>query len=165
MRNLRTRFEELIKQEPKLILDKAAQSIVCFGVKDWDVPILLQGRKEEGKKWTDSGRILQFYIYDEKEKLITDLFLGKVSNGSQETRQKLFDMAQKPPFNPQYKSLYDKHFSIYKKSFWKPKTFEEMSEIELEATIRCYWAQFLNEHLPEIDRALKKEQWIWSTAK
>ena len=153
---IRVMLENLIRETPDLILDYSAKSSILWTIREWDVSILL-----EGSGWTSSGRMLLFAFANDKENLTITLVIGP---GPQETRQRLFEMAQQsPPLRPVRKALTPKWGAIYKRSFLTSRSYEDASDDELEAEIRKQWAAFLKNDLPKIRAALREQQWIWQS--
>lgn len=147
----------MIKETTDLALDAHLKSYIHFVVREWDVPILL-----EGKDWTASHRILLFSFQNAVNSLRLHLSIGP---GPKETRQRLFEMAtqKKSLFKPA-KTLNTKWNNIFQRSFLKPEDYEDASDDELEKKIREHWIAFLENDLPKIGAALKAEGWIWQSA-
>jgi len=152
---IQTIIENLMQERTDLVLDAPLKRHIRFVVREWDVPILLEGN------WTASHRILLFELTNEPNSLKLGLYIGP---GPQETRQKLLDMAtkNKPPFKPA-KTLKMKWNSIYQRPFLTPESYEDASEDELKAEIRKHWTTFLENDLPKINAALKAEDWVWQS--
>ncbi len=137
---------KLIEAEPELILDDSGKTSIRFSVKDWEVPILKQG-----KGWTPSGRILLFQFTNSIDKLKLALYIGP---GPENTRQELFEFAHKqPPLKPQ-KTLSKLWSVIYSRSFATSRPYEEMSEDEIEAEISDHWKNFVQKDLSKIVAAI-----------
>jgi hypothetical protein len=154
---IQTILENLIQEMTDLAIDAHLKSSTRFVVREWDVPILL-----EGKDWTTSHRILLFEFQNAVNSLKLHLYIGP---GPKETRQRLFDMAtqKKLLFKPA-KSLKTKWNAIFQRSFLKPEDYEDASDDELEKKIREHWIAFLENDLPKIRAALEAEDWIWQSA-
>lgn len=150
-------LEKLIGREPGLVPDHSSKSYVRFGVKDWDVPALLQG---EG--WTSTKRMLLFQFNNFEEKLSLFLVIGP---GPAETRQKILDIAHanQPPFKPAFHALGKKWNTIYVRQFLAASAYEESEGEDLEIEIGKKWKQFLENDLPKIQSALKSQEWIWKS--
>jgi hypothetical protein len=146
-------LENLIQQVPGLVLDTSTKTYIRFALKEWDVPLLL-----EGNGWTPSGRILLFQFDNGKESLKINLYIGP---GPQQTCQKLFDMAKQLPFSIGRRALTNKWGRIYQRPFLTPQSYEDTSDDELEMEIRKHWAAFLENDLPKLGAVIKAQEWIW----
>src|SRR6266568_8176005 len=143
---IRTFLFQLIEAEPDLILDASSKTHIRFAVKDWDVPVL-----REGKGWTPSGRILLFQFTNSSDKLRLTLRIGP---GPEKTRQELFEFAHdQPPLKPS-KSLSKIWSIIYSRSFSTSRPYDEMSDDEIEAEISNHWKNFVQNDLPKIAAAI-----------
>lgn len=154
----RIRFvvEGLIREHPRLELDKNRRDNHKFGVTDWDTPALLTSTG-----WTKSKRMLLFVFHNNPGSLDLQFFIGP---GPEATRQRLLEMARTNPriflMPPNRNS---KFLKIYSRDLLKSEAYEDLDEEEREEEIRKQWGQFLAEVLPRIQEALKKETWIWET--
>jgi hypothetical protein len=151
---VRAILEELVERTPGLVLDHSTKSYIRFTPKEWDMPILL-----EGKGWTPSGRLLLFEFANAIDALTLKLLVGP---GPQVTRLRLFEMAQSAPFKSKYKSLPTKWASIYQRHFLAKESFEETSDDELAEEIGKHWKTFVQNDLPVLTAAIKAQQWIMS---
>jgi hypothetical protein len=145
-------LERLIGSEPGLDLDHSSKSYIRFGIKEWDVPSLLQG---EG--WTRSKRLLLFQFNNYENKLSLFLVIGP---GPTETRQKILDIAHanQPPFKPAFRALGKKCNTIYVRQFLAASAYEEGHVEDLETEIGKKWKQFLDHDLPPIQSILKSQK-------
>lgn len=147
-------LKKLVLENPILDLDRCVKTGVNFGLKEWDVPILLQGQG-----WSPSGRILLFEFANNPNNFNLHLIIGP---GPIETRQKLFNMASlNHPFKPAFKVLGKNWSTIFVRSFLTSSVYQNALLDQLEEEIRKKWDQFLEHDLPEIRAALLKEDWIW----
>jgi len=147
----------LIEDQHSLVLDRTVKSYINFGVREWDVPILLQG---DG--WTRSKRMLLFEFHNSEDRLWLHLVIGP---GPQDTRQRLMDMAHanKPPFKPSQKALAKKWNAIYERQILTPTDYEETAAEDIESEINKKWLQFLEHDLPQIMSIMKSENWLWTS--
>ncbi len=151
---IREVIESLIEGEPGLELDQPTKSEIVFGVRDWDMPLLLRSND-----WTPTGRILLFDFWNTPGSL--DLKLYVVGNPS-ETRQRLLSLAQAHPEVFRVTGNRNaKWVAIYSRQFLGGEAYEDAGQEERKQKIERRWAQFLAEDLPRIDAILKEEAWIW----
>lgn len=141
-------LKDLIQQRDDLVLDSSSKKHVYFSLK----PL-----SSEEKDWTPSGRMLPFLFINGTDNLILKILIG---DGPQETRQKLFKMALKPPFKPVRKNLTDGWLTIYQRHFLKPESYEDTSDDEIVAKIKQQWLHFLNNELPKIQDTVMKHEWV-----
>lgn len=150
---IREMLERVVIKTPGLVLDHCSKSYIRFMPKEWDVQTL------KGEGWMASGRMLLFEFYNLPDRLKLNLVLGP---GSQETRQKLFDMARvRAPFKTASRALSQKWNNLYGKPFLKPSDYDDADNEQLEKEIQKHWAEFLSNDLPKIMDAIKEETWIW----
>jgi len=143
--------KNLIKQTIDLIPDSAPKRYIRFIPKAWDFSIL-----REGQGWTSSNRILLFQFNNEPDSLNLTLVVGP---GSQEIRQKLFEMGQRDPFRISHINLPPKWFSIYSYSILNKESYEG-SDKEIAEQLREQWQLFLEYELPGIDAVMKAQEWL-----
>jgi hypothetical protein len=98
----------------------------------------------------------------EADSIEIKLFVGP---GSEEIRQKLFDMARAHPdvFETPH-SLQaggSPFYQIFSRQLLEQRMYEDATDLELETELRGRWAEFLREDLSRIDAVLKQEEWIW----
>lgn len=147
-------LKDLIRNEPGLELDRTGKTMVNFAKSEWDRPVLLTA-----SGWTRSRRVLLFEFQNSTNSLDLKLFIGP---GPEETRQKLFDMAQANPAIFEIpRELAGKYNTIFSRSLLKKEMYENTDHEEREREIRRRWSEFLEEDLPQIEAALKDERWIW----
>lgn len=54
---------------------------------------------------------------------------------------------------------------IYNRHFLDERLYgSDVSEAERTDVLRARWAEFINVDLPQIDAALRRENWIWKSA-
>jgi len=155
---IREMLEKLIAQEPIFVLDHCSKSYIRFGIKDLDVPLLLQG-----KGWTNTGRMLLFQFNNFEDRLWLYLVIGP---GPVETRQKLHDIAHahRPSFKPAYRALNKKWNTIYDRQILSKSAYDGTTTTEeIETEISKKWTQFMDHDLPQIQSILKSEDWIWES--
>jgi hypothetical protein len=156
---IRPIVEDLIRENPKLVLDLTSKDNIKFGVKDWDTPELLKA-----DRWTESNRILLFIFYNRPGSLDLHLFMGP---GPEATRQRLFEMAAnhevfvEPPPNDASTIRRRSWPAIFTRHFLKPESYEVLDQEQREREVRRRWNEFLHKDLPHIEAALRKETWIW----
>jgi hypothetical protein len=145
----------VINGQPLIELDHSTKSEIRFGVKEWDVPILLKG---EG--WINSNRMLMFQFRNSVNRLVLYLIIGP---GPNEIRQKILDMAHAhtPLLRPAQHALGKKWNTIYTRNFLTVKDYEETTAEEIESEINKKWQQFMEHDLPQIMSFIKSENWIW----
>ncbi len=147
-------LEALIKDEPGLKLDGGGKTKPRFAIQEWDTSALLTG-----SGWTKSGRILMFEFWNYPDGLWLSLLVGP---GSDETRQKLFNMVRANPDVFDISSnLGNKWTGILTRAFLEQGTYSNTDHEDREKEIRKRWAEFLEADLPRIDTVFKKEGWIW----
>lgn len=152
---IREILEKLIDAESRLVLDHSSKSFIRFGVKKWDVPLLM-----EGEGWTRSGRMLLFEFANSASRLVLKFVVGP---GPVETRQNLFDLAveNKPFLKPSFSTLGKLFSTIYTHEYLSSKTYENNDIDEMEAIIKKKWKQFIDSDLGKINDILKSAEWIW----
>ena len=151
----------LIKDEPKLALDKTQKGGIRFAVREWDTPALLI---PEGfpRGWTPSGHMLLFQVTNDHNVLNLHLFLGP---GPEETRQKLLGMVRSNEPDvfvlPRATGTW---IPIYHHPMILPEVYDKLTREQREQEIRRHWDEFLDNDLPRIEEALRREAWIWESA-
>jgi hypothetical protein len=152
---IRDIIEKLIDSNPQLVRDHCSKSYIRFGVKEWDVPILM-----EGEGWTRSKRILLFEFGNFPNRLGMKLIIGP---GPLETRQKIFDLAveSKPFLKPAFNALGKMYSTIYSRDILSPSAYENNELDEIEVNINKKWKQFTESDLTKIHDILKSANWIW----
>lgn len=151
---IRKILESLIKADSRLVLDHSSKSYIRFGVKDWDMPILM-----EGEGWTRSKRILLFEFANTPERLSLKFIIGP---GPTKTRQKLFDLAvsNKPFLKPPFSALGKMYNTIYSHEYLSSKTYKNNDIDEMNDAIMKKWGQFIESDINKIDSILKNANWI-----
>jgi PD-(D/E)XK nuclease superfamily len=86
---IRPMVDGLIREHPRLELDKNRRDNHKFGVTAWDTPALLSAQG-----WTKSGRILLFVFHNYPSSLDLQLFIGP---GPEATRYRLLAMVRTNP--------------------------------------------------------------------
>lgn len=151
---IRELLEKIVQETLGLILDHCTKGYIRFLPESWDsIPQIKAGRG-----WTPTGRILLFEFENLSNALTLRLQIGP---GPDDTRQKLLDMARthQPPLKPASKTLNQQWNSIYRRSFLKPKDYEDADGEQLEKEIRKHWAEFVGGDLPKIMDVLNEEKW------
>ena len=153
---IRSVVEGLIREHPRLELDKNRRDNHKFGVTDWDTPALLTSTG-----WTKSKRMLLFVFHNNPGSLDLQFFIGP---GPEATRQRLLEMARTNPETfVMPPSRHGKFLRIYSRDLLKSEAYEDLDEEEREQEIRRHWDEFLDNDLPRIEEALRREAWIWET--
>ena len=150
----------LVTQESKLELDKTQKGGIRFAVREWDTPKL---RIPEGfpRGWTPSGRMLLFQVTNDHNVLNLHLFLGP---GPEETRQKLLGMVRsnEPDVFVMPRAI-GTWIPIYHRPILLPEVYDKLTREQREQEIRRHWGEFLDNDLPRIEEALRREAWIWES--
>lgn len=146
-------LERVIQEQSDVFeIDKSSKTYIRFGLKEWDIPLLLS---EQG--WSTAGRILLFTFQNRPERLSLHLYIGP---GPEDVRQRLYKMAnENPPLNA-YRALGDKWNTIFKRDILTKKSYEETTLESLEEEIRKKWRQFIKEDLPNIRKVVQAQDWI-----
>ncbi len=152
---IRPVVEDLIRQQhPRLRPDASKKDNIKFVGQTWDTRTLRRSRE-----WTESGRMLMFEVHNDSDSLSLHLYLGP---GPQEIRLRVLDMAR---VNPEVfvvpRSLSSKWLPIFSRHLLREEAYADLDEKERNEEIRRRWNQFIEEDLPRIEAALKKETWIW----
>jgi hypothetical protein len=148
-------LEALVMAEPRVDLDKGEKSKIRFGIRKWDTPNLVM--RDMGSEF---GRILEFQLWNFPPSLEVVLF---ITGGSEETRRNLFDMVKRNPNLLRVIRSWGSWSMIFKRRLLGPRMYEDATEEERTQEIHRQWAAFLEEDLPRIEAALKKESWIWES--
>ena len=145
----------LIQNEDRLAYKgRRMNQNVRFRPLEWDVVPALNANN-------DSQGFLRFAFHNLPNELI--LFLGS-SPGNKEISQRLFEMGQKDEslFNHLQEPRISNYPKLYRRTFLTPEFYdEEFTDNDREAEIHRHWTEFLENDLPRIEAALKKESWIW----
>lgn len=148
----------LIEDETKLALDAYDKGNIRFGVRGWDKPALLI---PEGfpRGWTPSGRMLLFQVTNDQNVLNLHLFMGP---GPEDTRQKLLGMVRSnEPAVFVLPRPTGTWIPIYHRPILLPEVYDNLARERREQEIRRHWDEFLDNDLPRIEGALRREAWIW----
>jgi hypothetical protein len=135
-----------------------AEEYVTFGVKEWDTPAL-----RVAQDYTKTDRILLFSVWSWAAPFPDGVTIYlEVGPGQSETRSKLLKMAKNDAgvFEVSGDSR-DDITQIHKRVLLGPEFYENTTNDQREREIRRQWGRFLDEDLPHIEAALKKEAWIW----
>lgn len=154
----------VIRENPRLVQNKVVtrhprecKEWITFWLQEWDAHPLMVA---DGKKWTGTDRILllMFCNYEDSMSLIM-----QIGPGDEETRSRLLTMAHNNPtvFEDAPEQLAPFVNTIFVRPILAPELYEHATDAEREAEIRKNWADFLENDLPRIDAALKREAWIW----
>ncbi len=146
----------LVNDEPRLIRDYSSKSEVYFGVRDWDTPALITN-----SGGVPPGRMLLFDFWNYPGSLDLKLYVGP---GPEETRQRLLDVARAHPdvFGVTGKPN-SRLTEIFSRPFLNQEMYEDADPGDRDEEIHRRWRLFLEEDLPRIDAALKKEAWVWES--
>lgn len=127
---------------------------VRFAVAEWDTSITMAG-----PGWTSSRRLLIFEWANDPDKLSLKLVLGP---GDQETRHRLHAVASSAgrPFKVA-KGLGAYWNTLYSRTWLTKADLAEKEIDELEPKLREQWRRFVERDLPQIDAALKNQEWLW----
>ena len=150
---IRSVVEGLIREHPRLELDKNRRDNHKFGVTDWDTPALLTSTG-----WTESKRLLLFVFHNNPDSLDLQLFIGP---GPEATRQGLLEMARTNPnifVMPPNRN--GRFLKVYSRDLLKQEAYGNLDAGEREEEVRKQWGEFLAKDLPRIDAALKEGAWI-----
>lgn len=153
--SIREHLERVIQATPELLLDHCSKTYIRFIPKKWDVSSL-----RKGESWTPSKRMLLYEFRNYVERLSLALIIGP---GSQEIRQKLFEMAQKEGdiLRPSSKNIGASFCTIFTREFLHRKDYESASLEDFQQKIAKAWESFLEHDLPKIEKVLISQKWIW----
>lgn len=145
-------IRNLIEADLNLKLDTTSKTLLRFAPTQWYKSAELM----QGQGWTQSGQMLLFECYNRPEHLKVVLYIGP---GPEETRQKLFSMAQEntPLFRTQSKGLNQKWNSIYSRKLLQRKDYEESQMEDFEIKIEKVWKDFIENDLPKIKSTIQKK--------
>ncbi len=150
----RAKIVNLVENTESLVLTGKSPLYIWFHPQGWEVPAL--------DVTDDPGGFLRFVFHNHPDGL--DLFL-ETSPGDEAARRRLFEMGQKNQsvFNDLEDPDTSRWPKLYRRAFLTPEIHEDALDSEREQEIRRQWAAFLEEDLPRIEAALKKETWIWES--
>lgn len=145
-------IRNLIEADLNLKLDTISKTLLRFAPAEWYESAELM----QGQGWTQSGQILLFECYNRPDHLKVVLYIGP---GPEETRRKLFSMAQEntPLFRTQSRNLNQKWNSIYSKKLLQRKDYEESQTEDLEIKIEKAWKEFVENDLPKIMHIVREK--------
>ena len=149
---IRSMIVGLIRDHPRMELDNNRRDNHKFGVTEWDTPTLLTSTG-----WVGSKRILRFVFHNKPRSLDLQLALGP---GPDETRQRILAMARANPDIFVIQRHPPKWYYLYTRVFLNRGGYEELNQEEREEEIRRHWDEFLDNDLPRIEAALRREAWI-----
>lgn len=146
---------ELVKSNPDFTFDFTSKGYIRFVANVLDTPLL-----QQGKGWTETGRILLFEIKNLENRMGVYLLIGP---GPAEIRERLFAFAQKrvSPFRPSQNKLGTKHQTIYTSNFLSSGDYDRFDVEELQGKIKVAWERFINQDYPRIIEGLQGETWLW----
>lgn len=161
MEALRSVLLGLVREHPMLVhegrwADYPKHEFINFGVQEWYTRAL---RVAEG--WTRSNLILAFCLANWPNSVGLMLQVGP---GDEEARQKLLNMARRDPdlFESEPSVWGEgKWINIYTKPLLAPASYDDLTDSERGREIRKQWNGFIDNDLPRIDAALRRESWIW----
>jgi hypothetical protein len=157
---IRNVLKLLIEQKQGIILDHSQERYTGFTVSEWDVPALTDSKIGERPR-----RMLVFEFDTWNDTLPLRLHIGA---GSNETRQKLLDIASsnQPPFLVEDTALTESEWiKIFERKFLTAEFYEQATTDELAEKIVENWANFIKHDLPDVDAILKTQEWIWKGSK
>jgi len=127
---------------------------VYFVPHEWKVSTLESGN--------DSHRFFRFVFHIHSNQLT--LYL-ETSPGDEKTRQRLYEMGRKDEslFNRLEHPDTSAYPKLYSRVFLTPEAFEAAGDGEWEDEIRRQWNGFLEEDMPRIEAAVRRETWIWES--
>jgi hypothetical protein len=139
-------------------LGKSRNEYIYFRPQHWEGSALALGDDPRGF----FRFVFHNYSVYHPEELI--LYL-EMSTGDETNRRRLYEMGQKDEslFNDLVDPGTDRNPKLYSRIFLTPELSGELSDRERELEIRERWDEFLEQDLPRIETALKKERWIWKS--
>lgn len=148
---------DLGRNESRLEVDSIGKNKIRVAVQEWDTDVLLQGNG-----FGRHRRVLMFEFRISSDSLDLILIVGP---GPQETRKKLFEIAQAHPevFEIAHQKLGGKWNRIFYRTFLGQEMYLNTTDEERKQEILRQWTAFLDEDLPRIDEILKGEAWIWES--
>ena len=147
--------EDLIREQPRLEPDASRKDNIKFVVGEWDnAPALMTA-----EDWTGSGRILIFEVWNNTNSLDVHLYMGP---GPEAVREGILGAARR---NPEVfavpRSTSGRWVPIFTHHLLKPEAYEKLDREQREQEVRRHWDEFLDNDLPRIEEALRREAWIW----
>ena len=143
---IRRFLEELVVDEPRLVLDDSTKTYVRFTSARWESPFL-----QQGQGWTRSGRMLLFEMENYADAVRMRLAIGP---GPLDVRRRLFEFAQTHPIFSARGALRQKWNTIYSRSLATARVAADLETEELKEKIRAEWQRFLATDFPEIERVV-----------
>ena len=133
---------ELIDEEENFSLKQNRKRQIHFDIRYWNV-----------------SDTFYFEFWNSPRSLELKLFIGP---GVKEVRQQLFQMVRsnRVVFASQ-QDLGGRWSVAYNLQLLEEPFYSEATDAEREAEIRKHWADFLENDLPRIDAALKRQDWFW----
>jgi hypothetical protein len=111
----------------------------------------------QGEGWTASGRMLMFEFSNEPKQVLLSLWLGP---GPAETRERLYQRGQHPPFRPTRRKLASKWSNLWSTTFLPSSAYEVDDMADVLSEIRKQWAHFVEHDLPALTVAVSGEEWL-----
>lgn len=151
---IKTIVDDLVGSEADLMLTEEEQGVrkISFVVRAWDAPLLMSSKHSKDE------RILSFQLWNYPQSLRVVLF---VKPGPQEIRQKLFEIVEANPDVLSFSRSWGDWTLIFTRNLLGKEMYEGTTSEDREAEIHKNWNAFLEEDLPRMDAALKRESWIW----
>lgn len=148
--DIRDYLEAFIRDEAELELDYSSKSGIGFGVKAWDVGILLKGVALKSK------RLLYFELWNSTDSLNLSLIIGP---GDSATRQRIYEIANRNPnlFRKATRKLTPQWFTIYSERFLSQSDYESTNIDILKPKIEKKWKSFLSRDLRQIKEIIEEE--------
>jgi hypothetical protein len=128
-------LENLIQQQNNFQLIHSSKGYMHFILKDRNTAL-----SSEEKDQASLRQVLIFQFGNATDSLRLTLLIG---SGPQEARQKLFEMASRPPFKPVRRTLTIGWLTIYKRQFLTPDLYEDDDDDEIIAKLKEQWLHFL----------------------
>ncbi len=114
------------------------------------------------KNWSPFGRILSFQFWNEPNVLNLNLWVGP---GPEQVRQRLLETirANAPDIfmMPSNTEGNPHPLLIYHRPILGREVYDKLTREQREQEIRRHWTEFIQDDLPRIQAALRKERWIW----
>lgn len=141
---------ELIESETELVIEYSPKSSIGFGVKSWDVEMLLKGEALTSK------RLLYFEFWNSVNTLNLSLLIGP---GDSTIRQRIYDIANRNPnlFRKAARKLTPQWFTIYSERFLSPSDYEDANNETLKPKIEKKWKSFLSGDFRRILKYIEEE--------
>ena len=153
---------KLIGARPSLLHDHLGtlppKEFIGFRLREYDTPALRVAKGWGG--WKKTGYILRFTVANLPSSLELRLQIGP---GDESVRQRLLEMATNNPnvFRRPAKTPKGREIEIFARPILFPDLYQDASPDVREQEILRHWNEFLDEDLPRIEAALRREAWIW----